>query len=426
MPDFEFKEISYHSIDLNLEVKHQVIIAGFRKKKLLLSIPNLYLYEKTRSSKETSKRYATLITKFYKFLSKLPRFNSVSPGDYHFHVINADLKKWQVYRQINRVKNGSAHPSSETIYNDACVVLYFFKWLHERHIPINVTIHLKTWIANFKDRRLLSYIETKAKQVLDADSIRVLDKESRQKRAIRLISNNDIHTLLSCYPDMVYKTLFKFALATAMRPMELVKFPYMGNGKNRHILPYSEMSKADKTFKYSLIGKGNKFRKIIIPAYALKMLDSEYIKTEYQARAKLYKERFGKKCPLSILFLTSEGVPVTQTMIAQATNYAKKLAFKKDPDFQMSNKFYHTRKWWPTLMMIQHHNGDGILEKNAEVMDLAITEVIINQLGHENPTTTYQHYLVLGRFLVMARKGITHEHIHEKTINIYDAIAEYS
>ncbi|MCQ9187021.1 hypothetical protein KMT30_49875, partial [Streptomyces sp. IBSBF 2953] len=59
-------------------------------------------------------------------------------------------------------------------------------------------------------------------------------------------------------------------------------------------------------------------------------------------------------------------------------------------------------------MMIQHHNGEGILEKNAEVMDLAITEVITNQLGHESPDTTYQHYLVLGRFVVMARKGITH------------------
>ena len=77
-------------------------------------------------------------------------------------------------------------------------------------------------------------------------------------------------------------------------------------------------------------------------------------------------------------------------------------------------------------MMIQHHGGDEILEKNAEVMDLAITEVILSQLGHESLTTTYQHYLVLGRFLVMAKKGITHEHIHEKTINVYDAIAEYA
>jgi hypothetical protein len=113
-------------------------------------------------------------------------------------------------------------------------------------------------------------------------------------------------------------------------------------------------------------------------------------------------------------------------MIAEATNYAKKLAIVKDPKFKASNIFYHTRKWWPTLMMIQHHNGEGILEKNAEVLDLALMEILMNQLGHEDFLTTYNHYLVLGRQLVLATKGITHETIHEETINVYKAIEDFS
>lgn len=426
MANFGIRPLEYYSIDLEKDVSHYIIAADYKKKRHLLSMPNLYLYDKTRSSKQTSKRYATLIKKFYEFLSQLPRYRSVNPGDYHYHVINADLRKWQVYRQTRRVMLNRVHPSSKTIYDDACVVFNFFRWLHENNIPTGVKIRLKTWVANFKDRRMLSYIEKKAKTALDTSSIRVLDREARQTRPTRLISNRDIVTLLNCYPDRVYKVIFNFALATAMRPMELVKFPYMGTGKNRHILPYSEMDSEPKTFTYEVLGKGSKLRDIIIPAYALSMIDSEYTKTEYPTRAKLYRQKFGKKCPLSTLFLTDEGMPVTAPMIANATNYAKRLARERDPSFVLSNVFYHTRKWWPTLMMIQHHNGEGILEKNADVMDLAITQVITDQLGHEDPATTYRHYLVLGRFLVMARKGITHELIHEKTINVHDAIEAYS
>ena len=317
-------------------------------------------------------------------------------------------------------------PSCETTFEDACVVLYFFKWLNEKNIANGVKTHIKTAIANFKDRRLLNYIEKKARQALDTNPIRVLERERRQKRPKSLISKKDISTLLKSFPDSVYKCLFKFALATAMRPLELTAFPYIGAGKNRHILPYSEMDKKASQFTYAVIGKGSKHRDIIVPAYALDMLDTEYIQTEYPKRAKLHQKKFGHKCPLSVLFLSDQGVPVTPKMISEATNYAKKLAIIKDPNFKTSNIFYHTRKWWPTLMMIQHHNGAGILEKNADVMSLALAEVLMTQLGHEDLLTTYQYYLVLGRQLVLANMGITHETIHENTINVFEAIDRFS
>lgn len=426
MLNFKLRTLRYHDINYDINVEHYIILANLNKKNYLLSTPNLYLHQKTRSSLQTSKRYATLITKFYRFLSTLPRLKNVHPGDYHAHATNRDIRHWQIYRQEQRVTKHRLRPSSDTIFNDACVILYFFKWLGDNDIPSSIKIQLKTWIANFKDRRLLSYIQKKAKTALNTEAIRVLDRQSRQRKPKTLISKQDIQILLNSYPDSVYKCLFKFALATAMRPMELVKFPYMGNGKNRHILPYSELGENPSAFNYELIGKGNKTREIIIPAYALDMLNTEYIQTEYPKRAKLYEKNYGHNCPLSILFLTNEGIPVTSKMIAEATNYAKKLAIVKDPKFKASNIFYHTRKWWPTLMMIQHHNGEGILEKNAEVLDLALMEILMNQLGHEDFLTTYNHYLVLGRQLVLATKGITHETIHEETINVYKAIEDFS
>ncbi|WP_236100847.1 hypothetical protein [Pseudomonas argentinensis] len=422
--EFEFRRLDYRTVEYDKAVEHYIMIASNKNKNYLLSMPNLYLYEKTRSSLQTSKRYATILTKFYKFISVLPRFKNINPGDYHTHITNKDLKRWQVHRQTDRVINNKLRPKSETIFNDACVVLYFFKWLHEREIATQFRIHLKTWIANFRSHHLLNYIQKRAKQTIDSSSIKVLDREARQKRAKTLISSQDISTLTESYPDPVFKCLFKLALATGMRPMELVDFPYMGTGKNRHILPYSEMDKTATTFTYNLVGKGNKHREIIIPAYALEMVNTEYTEKEYAKRAKLYRENYGKKCPLSILFLTDRGEPVTVERIANATNYAKQLAAAKDPSFKSSNIFYHTRKWWPTLMMIQHHGTEGILEKNAEVLDLAITEVIMNQLGHENFTTTYNHYLILGRQLILATKGFTNETIHEKNINVFNAIDE--
>lgn len=425
MISFEIKAIKYHSTMLEAGAEHYILLAEKKDKKVLVSIPNLYLYSKSRSSLQTSKRYATLIAQFYRFLSNHERFKSVEPGDYHLHVTNTELRQWQIYRQLIRVNKASTHPTSETIFNDACVVLYFFRWLVDEGIPTSVKISLKTWTANFKDRRLLNYIAKKTKYAIDTDPIRVLDKQARQKKAIHLIKHSEVKTLLAAYPDKIYATLFNFALATAMRPMELVKFPYMGKGKNRHILPYSEMDKESKSFSYEVLGKGNKFRDIIIPAYALQLLYDDYIKTEYPARAKLYLQKYGKTCPLSILFLTAEGVPVTQSMIANATNYAKKLAIASDPSFGIKNIFYHARKWWPTMMMVQHHNGEKILEKNAEVMHIALTQVIMNQMGHEDPITTYNHYLVLARYLIMANKGITHETIHEEALNIHEALETY-
>ncbi|MBX5805109.1 hypothetical protein [Pseudomonas sp. LP23] len=427
MITFEIMLLKYLPMaELNTtEVEHYIVIAQENRNRTLLSIPNIYLYFKSRSSNQTSKRYATLIASFYRFLSSIDRFKRIEPGDYHIHVTNTEIRQWQIFRQQLRVNRNSTHPTSETIFSDACVVYYFFKWLVEQNIPTGAKIHLKTWVANFKDRRLLSYIAKKAMLVLNTDPIRILDKQARQKKALHLIKHSEIETLLSVYPDKVYAVLFNFALATAMRPMELVQFPYSGKGKNRHIMPYSEMDKKAKSFKYEIYGKGNKYRDIIIPSYALELLDNEYIKTDYPARAKLYRERYGHKCPLSVLFLTSQGEPVTPSMIASATNYAKKLAVAKDPNFSAHNIFYHARKWWPTMMMIQHHKGEQILTKDAEVMHIALTQVIMNQMGHVDESTTYNHYLVLGRYLVMANRGITHETIHEDALNIHDALKMY-
>lgn len=406
------KYISYVSATLNSPVAHFILIAQVRSRSLLLSVPNLYLYEQSRSSKQTSKRYATVIAMFYKYLSTKRKYRNLSPGDYHVITTNLDIQMWQLDRQADRVRENRERPMASTTFDDAKVVQTFFAWVVRSGFTTNVKIHLETWVANFKRDRLLNYVKRKAGVRISSDPIRALDKRAHQRRPKSLITNADIKTLLQTYPDRVYATLLRFALATAIRPMELCRLPYLGNGNNRHILPYSELPKDQVTFDYQIYGKGHKLRTIKIPAYALKDVYDSYTATEYPARKKKYKAKYGKPCPPSILFLNAEGDPVDETMISNATNYACQIAHARDPKFRKTNNFYQARHWWPTMMMVQHQN-DKLVTPAADVLDAAFAEVLTNQMGHSSISTTYKHYLDLARALVMAKDGNVNEIITE-------------
>jgi integrase len=419
----DVQPITYTSVELEHDVSHYILIAEVKKQKVLLSVPNLYLYKKTRSSIMTSRRYANVISKFYRFLATQSYFKDLSPGDYHTRVRNLDIRKWQISRQVKRIKNGAVRPSSDTIFEEAKIVFNMFGWAMEAGIQINVQIKLQTWVANFKRDTLLSYVQKKAGVRYDTDPIRALDREAKQAKIKSLISNKDILTLISAYPDSVYSALFCFALCTAMRPSELCEFPYLGNGDNKHIMPFSSMAKDQSKFTYKLVGKGNKLREIVIPAYALSDLENSYIKTDYPARKKKYKAKYGKACPPSILFLTSEGEPVTEKMISDATTYAVGLAIKKDPSFRKGNNFYQARHWWPTMMMVQHR-GAMLLTAAADVIDAAFAQVLMMQMGHSSIATTYKYYLDLARALVLANEGIVNDIITED-FNIHAQIEKY-
>jgi integrase len=409
---FRIQPLTYVNSLLGTEVSHHIILADTKSKVILISVANLYLHAATRSSFETSKRYATVIAAFFRFLSTQKKFQSVAVADYHAIASNVDIKKWQIARQVSRVTNSQAKPHSETILEDAKIVYGFFGWLIKNDLPTLVNVTYKNWIANFKRDSLLNYVKTRAKTVLDIDPIRVLDRECRQKRQKHLITDAEIKLLISCYPDTVYATLFCFELATALRPSELCNFPYAGKGENQHILPYNSMTQDSKSFEYTLIGKGRKVRTIEIPSYALYDIYKNYTEKEYPARKLKFKENYGSSCPPHILFLTKEGEPVGKKMISDATTYAVKKAHNIDPSFRVTNSFYQARHWWPTMMMIQHRGAD-LLKPVSDVMDAAFAQVLMNQMGHSDIKTTYKHYLDLARVLVITQRGLVNDIITE-------------
>lgn len=409
--------ITYNSIDTGKNVVHHILIANVANKKVLLSLPNLFIYKNASSSVATSNRYSSVISKYYKFLSTQEKFQNVSVDKYHVLADNRDIKRWQVSRQIERVQSQSVKPSSESIYNDARSVLVFFSWLHDSGYPTCTEVKKRDWVANFKSDDLLNYIKKEAKAKIDFKNVSVLDKESRQKRTHTLISNHEIEWLRESFSDPVYDAMFMLCLGTAMRPIDLCKFPYIGSGTNSHIMPYKDMDQTVKTFDFDVINsKGGKSRRITINANDLKRLEKEYINEHYYERKELYEARVGKKCPPHILFLNKFGKPVTPAMVASRGNHAKVTAMEKYPKFRDGTTFYSARDWWPTMFLIRFFKKK-LLTETTDALYLAVAEVIRNQMGHEDISTTYKHYIDMARLIVIAHEGRVNELVTES----YDA-----
>lgn len=126
MLKIERKVMRYENPETGLEVNHYALIAHEAKYKVLLSHPNLFLYSSSRSSIKTSSRYSNVISMFYRFISTQEKFKKHRASQYHAISDNSDIKRWQVSRQVARVAKQSTKPSSETIYEDAKIILFFF------------------------------------------------------------------------------------------------------------------------------------------------------------------------------------------------------------------------------------------------------------------------------------------------------------
>jgi integrase len=412
--DFERRVIEYRSFQTTRLCRHHVLMVRDGGKLILLSHANLFLNSSCAASIETSGRYSSVIVMFYRFLSTQDKFAEIAVGRYHVLTDNSDIKRWQVTRQISRVQAQTASPSSHTIFEDAKIILVFFRWLIDAGYSTCVNVKVRSWYPNFKTERMVNYIQDTARVSIDFRNIEVLDYEVRQRQRKALITDNEIKQLIESFSDPVYSTLFKLALGTAMRPMDLCKFPYIGNGKNRHILPYSSMGNRDeKVVDYTVeLSKGKKSRTIKINRNDLRMLENDYIRPFYAERAQKYEENFGRKCPPSVLFLNKFGYPINQKMIASRTNDAKKVAVLNNPEFRQTVKFYDARHWWPTMYLINFFK-DELLTESADALNLAVGQVLLDQLGHSHLATTYKYYIDMARLVLLAYKGSVQELLTE-------------
>lgn len=410
---------NYIHLETGKPISHHLIIEKSKNRETLLSHPNLFLSYSCNNSIQTSNRYSSVITKFYTFLSTLDKFKGKDLSEYHVLASNIDIKRWQIHRQIERVKSQSVKPTSKSIYEDAQALLVFFNWLNESGYPTCVQVKKKQWKANFRNDSLLNYISKKAKVSIDAKNVTVLDKESRQKKNKTLISQNEINWFRESFNDPVYDAIFMLCLGTAMRPIDLCRFPYIGTGSNSHIMPYSDMDQSTKTIEYHVSNsKGGKSRDIVINIKDLERLENNYINKHFYERKEKYTKRYGKECPPHILFLNKFGKPVTPTMVSSRGSDAKNLAIKNHSEFREGTTFYDARDWWPTMFMIRTFK-EKLLTEETNVLYLAVAEVVMQQMGHEDIATTYKHYIDMAKLIVIAHKGQVNELVKES----FDAVS---
>lgn len=424
MISFKALPIKYNNIDTLSVTEHYVIKAiNVKGKDILLSLPNIFLLKETAHSINTSRRYANVIAAFYAYLSTTEKFQAITVGEYHAIADNRDIRRWQVSRQIKRVARQSERPTSKTIFEEARIILSFFTWIAKFGQITNINVQTKTWIAHFKTKKMLSYIQQEAKVSVDSNNIKVLDKASRQKKNKSLITDKEIEALLKSYVDPVYSALFLLSLGTGMRPAELVKFPYIGTGNNKDILPYSEINKDKGTVVFQVTGKGNKIRDVVVNLKDLCDIYELYTKKFYQERRKLYALIHKEDCPPSVLFLNKNGKPVTPQMISRVTNDAKKKAKKIYPDFREKITFYEARHWWPTMFAIEFFK-DKLLTESAEALYTAFAQALTEQLGHEDIETTYKHYIDMARLVYAAQSGSVHELLTNPTKSVLEKLKE--
>lgn len=400
---------------------HYILIAQTGAVRALLSHANLYLRATSSQSEDTSNRYSNVISMLYRHLSTLDKYQGVDISQYHALVDNEDLKSWQVHRAIDRQAKQSIRPSTKTIEDDAKLAYSFLYWLDCEGYSSCLNFKLKTWIPNFKSEELLSYIKRQARTALDSKGITVLDREWRQQQSYSLITNQEIVDFMGGFHDSVYVVMFRLALDTAMRPMDLCDFPYAGNGANKHIQPWDNMSFDEDTVEYRIFwSKGKKHRDIRVNQKALKMLFDDYTNTLYPARAELYKKRYGRPCPPSILFLNAKGVPVNRKMVGARSNAAKERAIRNGSKMRGDVCFYDSRHWWPTMFLIKYFGGK-LLDGLSEVKDAAAMQVLKAQMGHAHLHTTFDHYVDVARVLLLAHEGF----VNELYINPDQTVSEF-
>jgi len=108
------------------------------------------------------------------------------------------------------------------------------------------------------------------------------------------------------------------------------------------------------------------------------------------------------------LFLDKSGVPINEEKVTNATDYAKKIAMKKNPKFRSGVNFYENRHWWPTQAIIDHY-GKRLLTEKADVLQASLAQLITNQMGHTEISTTFSNYVDIARVRVMTEKGLGNE-----------------
>ncbi len=399
--------IEYINPISNAKDQHHVLFAVDNGKTIPLDIVNLYLAKSATSSLATSARYTSIFTRFFSWFYEHKKIDSSNIKNAWLAVTELDLQIWQRHRAVNRIVNNKTKPSYKTIFEDASIVHDLYIWAHNKDYPVRISPESNRYVFDFKNREneLLAHIPKKMRSQVSKAGIKVL-KNVVQKGVIRILSHQQIKTLLLSYSDPVYAFMYLTSLCTGLRPHGVTQIPYIGFGKNSHIIPWTQMKKTfiegQKDFEFTVTEKGLKTRTIKINIEDWKAISEAYLPL-CEKRREIYR-RINKIYPkVDYFWLTKNGEPVTSSkQISDATTYAKR---RNKINFPCS--FYDARHWYATMYILNHLKGNELWREDG--YNSAVDEYLRNQLGHESIITTYKHYVSIARLYNASEGGILSE-----------------
>jgi len=366
---------------------------------ILLSHATQFIAIKGKNSTNTANAYAENIKRFITWLLKEKRYYQYFWAD----IDNDTLKKWQMSRINKRIESGKTTPSDETIHRDASLILEFYFWANSQGVSTGIDVVTKkksSILVDYRDSDFLAHVKKKEKEVIDTSNISVpRTKTVKPKNRYDLLQPPQIKEYINSVSDDVYKFIFLTSLATGLRREETVQIPYVGEGRNAHVMQAAQMRKnKDEKFKIYIIGKRNKERGVNISEKDWNTISNEYHPLFIKRRI-LYNIKYGSSLPLSVLWLTKSGDPVTIKMISNAFDYAQKVS-------GIAAHIHLARHWYATTFVIKGL-GDKLFGKVA--YNAALDESLRLQLGHSSVRTTYQTYVNTARFYMNMDTGFFSE-----------------
>lgn len=335
-------------------------------------------------SEQTLSHYSNILARYLNWLDE------IGSGAVNWQNVDQEtIQSYIVHLIQGRGPNGK--PNDQTIEGYIARIADFYKWATKNGYNHFWDMNQEIVWRKLKNQTLLNTTVEIGKLEFKLGGRATT---SARKELEKFLDNRSFTLLIKLLDDYVYKVMALIIRLTALRPHELLQMPYLGTGANSELRRYrdNELEALDDV-NFAFKSKG-KNRSISVPA-ELWIHICQYWMPERQRRAELYKKRMGVNPPNSILFLSTEGLPVTYKML-----YDHFKAVAKHPDF-LQNRMtpYMLRHAFATYFVLEQLKAKKLLGQ-PYLYDAAADEALREFMGHNDIGTTYQYYVhLVNRFV---------------------------
>lgn len=353
------------------------------------------------------------------------------------YVMISDLDAWVTYRVEKKFREKRVSPKPSTVNSDAKVITRFMDWIKKKQVVCRWDGGKKAVLRAEKAEHMLKgmvapkFKETSSyrpgvSQMRDSNDPRqhrvspsAISKKS-QSSTNEYLANDNVKIMINHFPDEVFKFISCTTYITGLRDFEVLSVPRLREDCLFTAVP-SEIRKliagGDENLVLQVTGKGKKKRPVKFAAKAWCQIMTKWMPI-FEARAKLYKEKYKEDVPLEILWLNKIGDPIFADPLDDTThkNETKKLInavayIARDerckggilePLFGHKLDFYCLRHSFATNRVLKimeetenDKEGNVVNKKMPDyyILNASLRRDLADQMGHDEITTTFAHYV---------------------------------